>query len=215
MINLHSHSFLSDGAFAPSELARRFEDKGYTILGITDHIDISNIEIVIPQLVKVCAELNKTMRIKVIPGAELTYISPESIADAVKRARKLGAKLVLVHGETIVEPVPPGTNRMALKAEIDILAHPGLISLEEAKLAAEKDVFLEISCRKGHSLANGHIVGIAREVTAGLIIGSDAHSLLDLITPEMMEKMGCGAGLSKEELDMSLENARRLAEKIL
>jgi histidinol phosphatase-like PHP family hydrolase len=215
MINLHSHSFLSDGAFAPSELARRFEDKGYTILGITDHIDISNIETVIPQLVKVCAELNKTMRIKVIPGAELTYIPAESIADAAKRARKLGAKLILVHGETIVEPVLSGTNRMALKAEIDILAHPGLISLEEARLAAEKGIFLEISCRKGHSLTNGHIAKITREARTGLIIGSDAHSSLDLIAPEMMEKIGYGAGLSNEELDISMENARGLAEKIL
>lgn len=215
MVDLHSHSFLSDGVLAPSELARRFEDNEYKVLGITDHIDGSNIEIVVPQLAKVCAELNKTMRIKVIPGAELTYIPPELITGAAKRARELGAKLILVHGETIVESVFSGTNMMALKADIDILAHPGLIGLEEAKLAAERGILLEISSRKGHSLANGYIIRIARETGAETVICNDVHYPSDLIAPEMMRKIGCGAGLNNEELDIAFGNAQRLAERIL
>ena len=50
------------------------------------------------------------------------------IAPLSCRARALGAQIVLVHGETIVEPVPPGTNHQAIEAGVDILAHPGLIS---------------------------------------------------------------------------------------
>ena len=50
-----------------------------------------------------------------------------------------------MHGETICEPVAPGTNRAAIEAGVDILAHPGLITEEEARLAASKGVLLEVS----------------------------------------------------------------------
>ena len=39
-----------------------------------------------------------------------------------EHARALGAKVVIVHGETIVEPVPRGTNLAAIEAGVDILA---------------------------------------------------------------------------------------------
>jgi histidinol phosphatase-like PHP family hydrolase len=68
----------------------------------------------------------------------------------------------VVHGETIVEPVLPGTNRAAIAAGVDILAHPGLITKEEAMLAAQKGVLLEITTRRGHSFTNGHVASIAR-----------------------------------------------------
>jgi predicted metal-dependent phosphoesterase TrpH len=34
MIDLHTHSFLSDGELLPSELVRRAKVKGYRIIGI-------------------------------------------------------------------------------------------------------------------------------------------------------------------------------------
>jgi len=43
MIDLHTHSLLSDGELLPLELARRARVKGYTVLGITDHVDATNI----------------------------------------------------------------------------------------------------------------------------------------------------------------------------
>jgi histidinol phosphatase-like PHP family hydrolase len=68
-----------------------------------------------------------------IPGVELTHVAPRRIAPLAQRAKELGAGLVLVHGETISEPVRPGTNRAAVECPaVDILAHPGLITLEEA-----------------------------------------------------------------------------------
>ncbi len=46
MIDLHTHSILSDGDLLPLELARRAKVKGYTLLGISDHVDVTNIEYV-------------------------------------------------------------------------------------------------------------------------------------------------------------------------
>ncbi len=42
MIDLHTHSFFSDGELIPSELIRRAEAIGYKAIAITDHVDSSN-----------------------------------------------------------------------------------------------------------------------------------------------------------------------------
>ena len=107
MIDLHTHSLFSDGELTPAELARRFEVAGYRTLAITDHGDQSNIDLIIPRLVAFCEEVNRLEGIRLIPGIELTHIRPEAISALVSRSRKLGARLVVVHGETIVEPVAP------------------------------------------------------------------------------------------------------------
>jgi len=72
---------------------------------------------------------------KVLPGVEITHIPPALIKNAVSLARRCGASIVIVHGETLVEPVEKGTNLAALNEDIDILAHPGLITEEDALLA--------------------------------------------------------------------------------
>jgi len=162
MIDLHTHSFLSDGELSPAELLQRAKEKGYKALGITDHADPSNIDWVIPRIVKFCQEVSRVDKgIKVIPGVELTHCPPALIGE-----------LILVHGQTIVEPVPEGTNRAALEADIDILAHPGLISEEEVKLAKQRGIFLEISSRKGHCLSNGHVARLALEHGAKLVLNT-------------------------------------------
>ena len=140
MIDLHSHTFFSDGMLVASELARRAEAKGLTALGMTDHGDLSNIDFIVPRLVEVARRLNDVMKLHLIPGIELTHVHPAHISEAAEMARSLGARIVIVHGETVVEPVASGTNRAAIEAGVDVLAHPGCITLEEAKLAAEKGV---------------------------------------------------------------------------
>ena len=40
MIDLHTHSFFSDGVLSPSELIRRAVVKGYKAIAITDHDSI-------------------------------------------------------------------------------------------------------------------------------------------------------------------------------
>ncbi|MDR3243695.1 MAG: histidinol phosphate phosphatase domain-containing protein [Elusimicrobiota bacterium] len=150
MIDLHTHTFFSDGILLPSELVYTAKVKGYNAIALTDHIDHSNMDFIIPRIIKVADILTKHYDILVLPGAELTYVPPQVIESAAKECRKLGAKIVVVHGETTAETVPPQTNLYALKADIDILAHPGILSKEEAQIAAQRDIKIEITTRKFH-----------------------------------------------------------------
>ena len=213
MIDLHTHSLFSDGVLVPSELVRRAVMKGYEVIAITDHADVSNLDFAIPRVAAVCKELNRRWKITALPGIELTHIPPETFGELTARARALGAVIVVAHGETLVEPVHPGTNRAAIEARVDILAHPGLISKEEAELAAGNGVYLEITARKGHSLSNGHVASLAGETGAKLVIDTDTHEPGDLITDELARNILLGAGLGAEKVAAVLRNSRELAAK--
>jgi len=127
----------------------------------------------------------------------------------------LGAGLVVVHGETISEPVRPGTNRAAVECPaVDILAHPGFITLEEARLAAENDIYLEITSREGHCLTNGHLANIARQTGARLVVNTDAHTPQDMIDQEMARRVAAGAGLNEIEVEAAtVTNPQTLVQK--
>ena len=213
MIDLHTHSLFSDGVLVPSELVRRAVMKGYEVIAITDHADCSNLDFAIPRVAAACRELNRRWKITALPGIELTHIPPETFPELTDRARSLGAAIVVAHGETLVEPVHPGTNRAAIEARVDILAHPGLISRDEAELAARNGVYLEITSRKGHSLSNGHVARIAVETGARLVIDTDTHEPGDLITDEFAVNILLGAGLNRERIDEVFRNSRELASK--
>jgi len=213
MIDLHTHSIFSDGELIPAELARRAAAAGYRALAITDHGDASNIDFIIPRLVRVCGKLSKGFALDVIPGIELTHIPPAYIYELAVESRRLGARMVVVHGETIVEPVAPGTNRAAILAPVDILAHPGLITERDARLAAEKGVYLEITTRNGHSLTNGHVAGVALLAKAGLVLNSDSHAPRDLVTLETAWKVAAGAGLTGSEIRAMFRNSRMLLRR--
>lgn len=201
MIDLHTHSLFSDGELVPAEHVRRVEVLGYSAIAITDHADSSNMDFIIPRIVQVAADLNQYTKTLLIPGIELTHVPPEMMADLTAKARELGAKVVVGHGETVTEPVRPGTNRASLEAGVDVLAHPGFISRDEAELAAQKGIFLELSGRKGHSLTNGHVAFMARETGAMMAVNADAHGPGDFLTSEMAKTVALGAGLSEEEYD--------------
>ena len=213
-IDLHMHTLFSDGELLPSELARRAEVLGHSYIAFTDHVDFSNIE-TITEISKAIEDINNNWNINVILGAEITHAPTQSIPALGKKARELGAKIVVVHGETLSEPVIEGTNLAAVScADVDILAHPGLITKEEAEIAKENDVALEISARKGHSLGNGHVVNIAKEVGCDLVINTDTHSPDDLITFERSIEIGLGAGLSKEEaLKATIDNPQKILKR--
>lgn len=214
MIDLHTHTFFSDGALVPSEHVRRVEQMGYQAVAITDHADSSNIGILIPNLLRVARELNAVNRTQLIVGVELTHVPPALIAPLAAESRALGAQLIVVHGETPVEPVQPGTNRAALEADIDLLAHPGFITEEEALLAASKGILLELSGRKGHSLTNGHVAKMAQKTGALLAINADAHTPGDFLSAEMAQKVGLGAGLSAVEYLQVRRNMEELISKL-
>ena len=214
-IDLHMHTLFSDGELLPSELARRAQNLDHEVIAITDHVDYSNVDTII-QIQKAIDDINDNWDIRVLLGAEVTHAPVNSIDGIAKRAKELGADIVVVHGETLSEPVIKGTNRAAVESEyVDILAHPGLISLQEAELAKENNIHLEISARKGHCLSNGHVVSVAKEIGNNLLVNTDTHSPDDLITFEKSLQIAMGAGLSeKEALKATVDNPRKLIDKL-
>ena len=177
---------------------------------------MGNVELVVKMLVKECAMASARWDILALPGVEITHVPKEDIDLVAEAAKGLGAVVVVVHGETIVEPVEPGTNRAAISSpSVDILAHPGIIAVEDARLASDRGVFLEVSARKGHSLANGHVVRMALETGALMLLDSDAHEPDDLLTPELTQRIALGAGLTHHQAQVLLEeNPRRLLDKL-
>lgn len=215
MIDLHSHTVMSDGELLPFELVRRAHAAGYEALAITDHVDSSNIDFIVPRIAKAVKKLKGLVQMDVIVGAEITHAPAELIKDLVKEARELGAALVVVHGETLAEPVAQGTNRAAIDAGADILAHPGLISTEDVLYAKEKSVALEITARKGHSISNGHVAQSAIKFGAPLVINTDSHGADDLISNEAAIKILLGAGIERERIATVLETSKTMVEKVL
>jgi histidinol phosphatase-like PHP family hydrolase len=214
MIDLHTHTLFSDGELVPAELWRRAQVKGYRYLGVTDHVDASNFEVVFARLRAAALSLNRGEPPYFIPGLEFTHLPPALIGPLTTQARALGVPLIIVHGETLVEPVAPGTNRAAIEADIDILSHPGLITVEEAAMARERGIFLELSARKGHSLANGHVARTALEVGTSLIVNTDAHGPGDLITRQEAERLARGAGLGDTAIETLFADAEALARRL-
>ncbi len=208
MIDLHTHTLFSDGELLPAELVQRAARLGHQAIALTDHVDMSNLDFVLPRLLQVVSQLNQHHDLTALAGVEITHVPPRLIPSLVAQARKLGAQIVVVHGETLAEPVAPGTNRAALEAGCDILAHPGLLEPEEAALAARKGVLLEISARKGHCLGNGRTARLALAAGAKLTINTDAHAPGDLIDQEQARRVALGAGLEPEQVETAFQNAR-------
>ena len=213
MIDLHTHCIFSDGELIPAELVRRAKVKGYRAIAITDHGDAANIDFIIPRIARICKPLSDAHAMEVICGIELTHVPPRHIAGLVAEARSLGARIVVVHGESIVEPVAPGTNRAALETDIDILAHPGLIDEEDVKLAAAKGICLEVTTRRGHSLTNGHVVRLARQYGASLVLDTDTHGPQDLVSKETAANIARGAGMMEAEIRQMFSNSEALVKK--
>ncbi len=207
---LHVHTYLTDGELLPAELLRRAEELDHEVLVFAEHVDPSNLEDAVTRLAEACDRLRGHYRTEPVPGAELTHVPPGLIPDLAEEARDHGAELVLVHGETPAEPVKEGTNRAAAECDaVDVLAHPGLIDLETARIAAENGVALELSTKHGHCLANGWVVRVALEVDAPLVLNTDAHRPDDLISPEEAEVIARGAGIPKKMTRWVLEEVPR------
>lgn len=201
---LHTHSIFSDGELIPAELVRRAKVLGVNAIAITDHVDMTNVEFVVKNVVK-AAELTDDS-ITVIPGVEITHVPPSQMDKVIADAKKFGAEWIVVHGETVAEPVAPGTNLQAAKnPDVDVLAHPGFITADEMQIAKDNDVLIEITGRKGHNITNGHVASLARAVGAKMVIDSDAHAPEDLMSEADAYVVALGAGLTKEEADLAIQ----------
>jgi histidinol phosphatase-like PHP family hydrolase len=214
--DFHTHSFLSDGELSPVELIRRAVANGYQAIAVTDHAGPGNLKRVIEEVTKECRLASEYWGIIAIPGVELTHVPAGSLAGLADEARKLGAELIVVHGETPVEPVEPGTNLAAVSCpEVDVLAHPGLLRDKEAKLAVQNGVFIEITARGGHNVSNGHVVKLGREAGVDFLIDSDAHSPGNLLTESWAKTVALGAGLTEQEAEAALKkNPLKVLERV-
>ncbi|MGM0365487.1 MAG: histidinol phosphate phosphatase domain-containing protein [Actinomycetota bacterium] len=200
--DFHTHTFFSDGVNSPIELIRYAVSYGYNCIAITDHASYSNIDFIIEKVKKDCLLAQKYWDIIAVPGVELTNVPSKSLDEMAGYAKQKGARLVIAHGQSIVERVEEGTNWAAVNSKaIDILAHPGIISEKEAAAAAKNGVFLEITSRKGHSLGNGRTVVEGRKAGAKFLINTDSHSHIDLFREGLQKKVGLGAGLKAAEVE--------------
>ncbi len=201
--DLHTHTIFSDGELIPSELVRRAMVLGHDVIAITDHVDMTNVEFVasnVARAVELCEDY-----IMVIPGVEITHVPPSKIDAVAKAARKAGANWIVVHGETVAEPVIPGTNRASAEnPEVDVLAHPGFITVEEAQIAKDNGVILEVSGRAGHNITNGHVVSVAKTVGARIVVNSDTHAPENLMDEATARIVALGTGMTKDEAERAL-----------
>ena len=214
--DFHTHTFLSDGSNSPIELIRFAYAYGYRCIGITDHGSYSTLERVIESTKKDCELAEKYWNIIAVPGIELTNIPAASIDEMARSAKELGISMVVVHGESIVEEVEEGTNLAALRSEyVDMLAHPGIMTSEEAKLAVKNDIYIEITKRVGHSLTNGRVVEVGRKAGVKFLINSDSHSYQDLYRGDFQKEVALGSGLSNEEYERIIDyNQKEFLKKI-
>jgi putative hydrolase len=214
--DFHTHTTLSDGGLSPIELIRRAAVAGYRAVGITDHGALGSLSRFGQELTQDCGLARERWDIVALPGVELTHVPASAVGEVAQAAKEAGLWLVVVHGETITEPVEEGTNLAAVSCgDVDILAHPGLITQEEAELAARNGVFLELSAKPSHCIANGHVARMARLAGARLIVNSDNHEL-DFLSEEQARRIVLAAGLEERGVDEVLrENPQLLLERIL
>lgn len=207
LCDFHTHTFLSDGCLSALELIRRANVAGYGTIAITDHVGAGSMARVIAEIKEDCAMAREHWGITAIPGVELTHIPPATIPDLAQKAKDLGACLVVVHGETLSEPVIHGTNLAAVKCpNVDILAHPGKLTSEEAGLASRNGVFIEITTRKSHRHPNPEIAKAAILSDALMLVNSDAHNPEDLLNPDLVVSTLRAAGIPESLMAGIIEN---------
>lgn len=224
MFDFHIHvSSTGEAGLLPTEAIRLARCAGLRAVGLILRADPSTLSLHLPTLVPLVRTCSLYANIEAFAGVELVHVPPALLPDAVAEARRLGAALVLAHGETIprkpVESVELGTNFAAIEAGVDILAHPGLITVEDAERAAERGVLLELNMAPRHCLANGHVAAMARRFGCGLVPGSDASSPDFFQSPEALQTFqkaaAIGAGLDADGIAAMNAASRALVQHLL
>ena len=216
-IDLHTHSLLSDGMLLPAEVLRYACSMDFAAIAITDHVDHSNLGSVIKDLAVFAKKQAKFSNIVFVPGVEITHAEPALIATMAKEARKLGAKIIVCHGQTPSEPVAEGTNSAAVSQRglVDILAHPGYITEEDAVKAKKNGIYLELSAKPAHRETNKHVAKIALKTGAKMLVNTDAHGPSDYITQEKAFELALDAGLTEEEATKTVaDNPKELLARL-
>ncbi len=197
-------------------MIRRAAVKQYAAIAITDHTGPGSLARIIKEVSEDCELARSQWGILAIPGVELTHLPAAAIDTVARKAKELGAWLVVVHGESPVEPVEEGTNLAAVRSRsVDILAHPGHMTLKVAELAAKNNVFIEITTRRGHCTTNGHVAKMATEAGALMLLNSDTHDEDDLLSDQMTRDVLRQAGINSRKFKQILEsNPLKLLQRI-
>lgn len=215
MIDLHVHSSLSTGEQTPASAMRFARAAGYRAIAFTDHVDASNMQQVLESLLPMIRNYSLYSGIDLYAGVELTHVPPQLLPDTIAEARAMGAQLVTVHGQTIADIVDEGTNLAAIEGGADILAHPGLLTEQEATLAAEKNVYLEITARADHALTNGHVAKVAALTGAPLVFNNGGYRGYDFINKDRRRAIALGCGMSKEQYQVTENNSRTIVSRMM
>lgn len=203
-IDFQNHSTLSDGLLEPMALLQRAVQLNFHAVALTEHVDARNVERMVERLILVQAQA-RALPVIFVPGVEITGVPPNEIAEVAKRARRAGAWLVLVHGETLMGGAQPGTNLAAAQCpDVDLIGHPGFLSEEAAYAARENNTFIELSGREVHSLTNGYVAKLAERLGLRLIVNSDTHRPEQMLTMDRAELVARGAGLEQPQIVRAL-----------
>jgi putative hydrolase len=218
LIDLHSHSVLSDGTLPIEEMVAAADRHGYEAYAVTDHArgDDPHYLDIVSEVRRQVDQLRAETPMRLFAGVELTDFEPAEIAGAAESVRRFGAQVVVVHGECPTLEVPAGTDTAAVRCdEVDILAHPGLISERDADEATVRGIYLEISARQGHCWSNGHVYQTARKAGAFLLVDADAHEEAGLLSVPKVTALIRGAGASELSLNQIVNQmAPRLIAKL-
>ncbi|MGI0071526.1 MAG: histidinol phosphate phosphatase domain-containing protein [Thermoplasmata archaeon] len=195
--DFHAHTYLTDGRASATDRWTSGRGMAHRALAVTDHVALEDPRPLIDRLRAERKAFEGGPMVTPV-GVELTMVPPRRIADAVRAARRAGAEIVVVHGETRAPPpVPPGTNHAAVECgDVDVLAHPGFLTERDAELARAHGTAIELSGRGFHGLTNGHVARVALAVGADLVVDSDAHDPTQLLPYARARDVARGAGLS-------------------
>ena len=212
--DFHSHTFLTDGRASATDMWREADVLGHQALAVTDHVALEDPKPLLDRLRQEAAAWEGE-ELTTLIGVEVTMIPPRKIPDVVRAARRAGAEIVIVHGETPANPVPMGTNRAAVELnEVDVLAHPGFLTVGDAELAKAHDVVLELTARALHMVTNGHVARTALEVGNDLVVDSDAHATDQLVSAAHARQVARGAGVPDSAVTRVLrETPQRLLKR--
>lgn len=167
------------------------------------------------QLARTVRRLSLYANVEAFTGVELVHVPPALLPDTVREARERGAQLVLAHGETLDEPVAPGTNLAAVEAGVDILAHPGLVDDEVAAYAAEKGVALELSACPRHALTNAHVAAMADKHGCALAPGGNVRTPLEFARHLPWNAVCKGAAMTPAMTGKFHNDARTMVKRLM
>lgn len=191
MVDVHVH--VGEGALLPAEAIRLARCAGYRALMLVVRVDSATLSQLLPWLLQMCRHYSLYAGVDAFAGVELVHVPPPLLYEVVAEARMLGAGFVAVHGESPVSDAEAGTNLSAIQSGADVLFHPGLITDEEAALAVQNGVALEITSAGGHGLCNAHVAAMAEVHGCGLVFGGNVRRREDFVTPALYEATLKGA----------------------